>query len=48
MEVWFFNPLFSNGLYLIHIDKIKMEFFIVYLYNMRSQVTSSKFDVLCP
>ena len=29
--------------YLIQIDKIKMELFIVYLYNMRSQVTSSKF-----
>ena len=43
MEVWFFNPLCSNGLYLIQIDKIKMELFIVYLYNMRSQVTSSKF-----
>ena len=29
--------------YLIQIDKIKMELFIVHLYNMRSQVTSSKF-----
>ena len=29
--------------YLIHIDKIKMELFIVCQYNMRSQVTSSKF-----
>ena len=29
--------------YLIQIDIIKMEWFIVYLYNMRSQVTSSKF-----
>ena len=29
--------------YLIQIDKIKMELFIVYLYSMRSQVTSSKF-----
>ena len=43
MEVWFFNSLCSNGLDLIQIDKIKMEFFIIYLYNMRSQATSSKF-----
>ena len=27
---------------LIQIDKIKMELFIVQLFNMRSQVTSSK------
>ena len=43
IEVWFFNPLCSNGLYLIQTDRIKMELFIVYLYNMRSPVTSSKF-----
>ena len=29
--------------YLIQIDKIKMELFIVYPYNMRIQVTSSEF-----
>ena len=28
--------------YLIQIDRIKMELFNVYLYNIRSQVTSSK------
>ena len=42
MEVLFFNPLFPMD-YLIQIDKNKMESFIVFLYNTRSQVTSSKF-----
>ena len=34
LEVWFFNPLCSNGLYLIQTDEIKIKLFIVYLYNM--------------
>ena len=38
MEVLFFNPLCSNGL-----SHTEMELFIVYLYNMKPQVTSSKF-----
>ena len=29
MEIWFFKPFCSNGLYLIQIDKIKIELFIV-------------------
>ena len=41
MEVWSFN-LYVPMDYLIQIDRIKMESFIVYLYNMRSQVTSSQ------
>ena len=37
-----FSTLYVPMDYLIQINKIKMELFIVYLYNMRSQVTSSK------
>ena len=41
MKVWFFNPLCSNELS-VQIDRIKMELLNIYLYNIRSQVTSSK------
>ena len=36
MEVWFLT-LYVLMDYLIQIDRIKMELFIVYLFNMRSQ-----------
>ena len=43
LQPFMFQWLISYTFLFILFDKIKMELFILYLYNMRSQVTSSKF-----
>ena len=43
LQPFMFQWLISYRFLFILFDKIKMELFILYLYNMRSQVTSSKF-----
>ena len=43
LQPFMFQWIISYRFLFILFDKIKMELFILYLINMRSQVTSSKF-----
>ena len=46
MEVWFINPLYSNGLYLIQIVKIKMELVTVCDISILYEITGHIFQIL--